>query len=152
MEKQSRLSGTDSVTVVFSARGHKNVLSTHKTTFEVTKEATLTKQGDCIVAVKSTKAAVDLPPEFKEAARKEGARITVTVEADELKETIRAEGSPQLQFTHRTDLVIRKSDYVCGRTLAIRADKAAIDFSRELVEKLKNPNQTVKVTLAVENY
>ncbi len=146
------MSGMDSVTVVLSARGHKNILSTHKTTFEVTKEATLTKQGDCIVAVESTNGAVDLPLEFKEAARKEGARITVAVEADELKETIRAEGSPQLQFTHQTDLVVRKSDYVCGRTLAIRADKAASDFSRELVEKLKNPNQEVRVTLAVESY
>jgi hypothetical protein len=57
-----------------------------------------------------------------------------------------------LQFTHQTDLVVRKSDYVCGRTLAIRADKAASDFSRELVEKLKDPNQEVKVTLVVENY
>lgn len=144
--------GIDSVKVAFSARGHENVLSTHKTTFEVTKEATLTKLGDCIVAVESTKAAADLPLEFKEAARKEGARITVTVEANELKETIRAKGSPKLQFTHQTDLVVRKSDYVCGRTLAIRADKAANDFSRELIEKLKDPNQEVKVTLAVENY
>ena len=142
----------DSVTVIFYARGHENVLSTHKTTFEVTKESTLTKQGDCIVAVKSTKGAIDLPPEFKEAARKEGARIMVTVEADEIKETITAEGSPQLQFTHQTDMVVRKSDYVCGRTVAIKANKAAIDFSREFVKKLKNPNQTVKVTLAVENY
>jgi hypothetical protein len=138
--------------VAFSARGHENVRSTHKTTFEVTKEATLTKQGDCIVAVESTKAAADLPLEFKEAARKEGARITVTVEANELKEIIRAKGSPKLQFTNQTDLVVRKSDYVCGRTLAIRADKAASDFSRELVEKLKDPNQEVKVKLAVENY
>lgn len=146
------MSSTDSVTVVFSAHGHKNVLSTHRTTFEFTKEAALTKQGDCIVAVKSTKAVVDLPIEFKEAARKEGARITVTVEADELKETIMAEGSPQLQFSHQTDLVVRKSEYVCGRTLAIRADKAAIDFSIQLVEKLKDPKQEVKVTLVVENY
>jgi uncharacterized protein len=140
------------VTVVFSAHGHENVQSTHKTTFEFTKEETLTKQGDCIVAVKSTKSATDLPPEFQQAARKEGARITVTVEAGELKETIKAKGNPQLEFTHPTDLVVRKSDYVCGRTLAIRADKAASDLSRELVEKLKDPNQQVKVTLAVENY
>jgi hypothetical protein len=146
------LSGMDSVTVVFSARGHENVEATHKTTFEVTKEAALTKRGDCIIAVESTGAAADLPFEFKEAARKEGARITVTIEADELKETVKAKGSPQLHFTHPTDLVVRKSSYVCGRTLTIRADKAAIDFSRKLVEKLKDPNQEVKVTLAVENY
>jgi uncharacterized protein len=140
------------VTVVFSARGHENVQSTHRTTFEVTKEEALSKRGDCIIAVEATKAAADLPVEFKEAARKEGARITVTVEADELKETVEAKGSPQLQFTHQTDLVVRKGSYVCGRTLAIGADKAAIDFSRELVKKLKNPKQTVKVTLTVEPY
>jgi hypothetical protein len=142
----------DSVTVVFFARGHENVQASHRTTFEITKEVALTKQGDCIVAVEATKAAIDLPFEFKEAARKEGARITVTIEAGELKETVKAKGSPQLQFTHPTDLVVRKSSYVCGRTLAIGANKAAVDFSIELVEKLKDPNQTVKVTLAVEDY
>ena len=146
------MSDRESVWIVFFACGHENVLSTHKTTFEITKGATLTKQGDCIIAAKSTKGAADLPSEFKEALRKEGARITITIEADELKETVKAEGSPQLQFIHLTDLVVRKSNYVCGRTLAIKADKAANDFSRELVEKLKDPNQEVKVTLVVENY
>ena len=140
------------VIVVFSARGHENIEATHRTTFEITKEATLTKHGDCIVAVKATEGAVDLPSEFKEAARKEGARITITIEAGELKEIVRAEGSPQLTFTHPTDLVVRKSSYVCGRTLAIRADKAANDFSKKLVEKMKDPNQSIKVTVAAENY
>jgi hypothetical protein len=146
------LSCMDSVTVVFSARGHENIEATHRTTFEVTKETTLTKQGDCIIAVESTKAAADLPFEFKEAARKEGAQITVTIETGELKEIVKAKGSPQLKFMHPTDLVVRKSGYVCGRTLAIRADKAASDFSRELVEKLKDSSQEITVTLAVENY
>jgi hypothetical protein len=36
--------------------------------------------------------------------------------------------------------------------LAIGADKAAINLSRKFVEKLKNPNQKVKVTLIVEAY
>ena len=88
----------------------------------------------------------------RKAQEKLGAQITIMIEAGELKETVKAKGSPQLQFTHPTDLVVRKSSYVCGRTLAIGADKAAIDFSRELVEKLKDPNQKVKVTLIVESY
>jgi len=146
------LSCMDSVTVVFSACGHENIEATHRTTFEVTKEATLTKRGDCIIAVEASKAAADLPFEFKEAARKEGAQITVTIEADELKEIVKAKGSPQLKFMHPTDLVVRKSSYVCGRTLAIGADKAASDFSRKLVEKLKDPSQEITVTLAVEYY
>jgi hypothetical protein len=142
----------NAVTVVFSASGHENVLATHKTTFEVTKEATLTKQGDCILAVEATRAAADLPFEFKEAARKEGARITVMLEAGKFKEIVKAEGSPHLKFMHPTDLVVRKSEYVCGRTLAISANKAASDFSRKLVEKLKDQNQKVKITLVVEGY
>lgn len=146
------MSDMDSVTVVFHARGHENVLATHKTTFEVTKDSALTNQGDCILAVKSTRAAADLPFDFKEAARKADAQITVTIRAGELEETVKAKGSPKLTFTHATDLVVRKSGYVCGRTLAINADKTASDFSRKLVEKLKDPNQEVKVTLTAASY
>ncbi len=142
----------NAVTVIFSSYGHENIVATHKTTFEITKEESLTKRGNCIVAVKAITAAVDLPPEFKEAARREGARITITIEAGELKEVTEARGSPKLTFTHPTDLVIRKSSYVCSRTLAIGADKAAIDFSRKLVEKMKDPHQEITVTLTVEDY
>jgi hypothetical protein len=140
------------VTVVFYAHGHKNIVATHTTTFEITKEAALTRQGDCIIAVGATRAAIGLPIEFKQAARREGARITITVEANELKEVVKAWGSPKLTFTHSTDLVVRKSSYVCNRTLAIGADKAARDFSRKLVEKMKDPNQEMTVTLTVEDY
>jgi len=65
---------------------------------------------------------------------------------------VKARGSPKLTFTHSTDLVVRKSSYVCGRTLAIKADKSANDLSRELIEKLRHSNQQVKVTLVVEYY
>ena len=140
------------VTVEFYAYGHKNVLSTHKTTFEVTKETELTKNGNCIVAVSSSMGAVDLPEEFKKAAQKQNSKISITLEADNQKETATAKGSPQLQFTHPTDLVVRKSNFVCNRTLAIKADKASIDFSKKFVEKMQDPNQKVKVTLTVENY
>ena len=140
------------VRVAFFAHGHKNVLSTHKTTFEVTKESILSKRGNCIVAVGATIGAIDLPVEFKKAATKENTAIKITIEADNLKEKVKAKGSPKLSFTHITDLVVRKSDYICGRTLAINADKASVDFSRDLIEKLKNPKQKVKITLEAEIY
>jgi hypothetical protein len=34
-----------------TALGHKNVLATHKTTLEFTKDDYLTKKGDCILAI-----------------------------------------------------------------------------------------------------
>jgi len=138
-------------TEIIHARGHENVLSTNKTTFEITKETHLTKRGDCVIAVGSDKSANDLSLRFGKIARSESARIEITVEVDGEVEVINACGSRHLSFTHPMDLVIRKSDYVCGRTLAIRADKAAKDFSRTLVEKLRNPKQSVKITITAES-
>jgi hypothetical protein len=138
------------ITELIDAFGHENILSTHKTTFEITKETHLTKRGNCIIAVKATKGATDLSNEFKRAARKENVKMTITIEADVVKEVVNAQGSPHLLFTHPTDLVIRKSDYVCGRTLAVKADKASCDFSRQLIEKLKDSSQRVRITLSVD--
>lgn len=135
---------------IIHARGHPNVTSMNRTTFEVTKETHLTKRGDCIIAVSSDKGASDLSPEFKKAMQNKTARITIQTEAGGEAEVVNAWGSPLLSFTHRTDMVVRKSDYICGRTLAIRADKAAKDLPRSLVEKLRNSHQKVKITLTVK--
>ncbi len=99
----------------------------------------------------ATKGAIDLNSKFKEIARKENAKITVTIEADGVREVVRARGNPRLSFTHPTDLVIRKSGYVCGRTVAVRADKAASDLSRKLVEKMQSSRQKIEITLTVES-
>ena len=129
--------------------GHENVQATHKTTLEFTKDTHLTKKGDCIVTVAADKALATLTAEFKEKLRNPHAKLTITIEADGIIEQVHAEGSPQLISTHPTDIVVRKSDYISSRTLAVNADKAACDLSRELVEKLKKPQQKVKITLAV---
>lgn len=135
---------------VIRAQGHENILSTNKTTFEITKDTHLTKRGDCIIAINADKAAADLSQEFKNTLRKENAKLAITIEADAENEIVKAFGSPLLTLTHLTDLVVRKSNYVCNRTLAIKADKAAKDFSRTLVKKLQTPKQTVIITLTIE--
>jgi hypothetical protein len=129
--------------------GHENVLAAHKTTLEFTKDTRLSKKGDCIVAVNADKALADLSAEFKENLRKPHAKLTILIEADEVMEQLNAYGSPQLVLTHSTDIVVRKSDYVDNRTLAVHANKAARDLPRDLLEKLKNPKQKVKITLEV---
>ncbi len=129
--------------------GHGNIEATHNSTLEFTKDQRLSKKGDCIVAVAADKALTDLTAEFTEKLRKPHAKLTITIEADGITDQVNALGSPQLVMTHVTDMVVRKSDYVCSRTLAVHADKAAQDLSRGLVEKLKNPEQKVKITLVV---
>jgi len=138
------------VTEVIYAWGHANVQSAHNTTFQITKESSLSTHGDCVIAVAASKGAIDLSPKFKETARHGKARITVVIEADNVKEVVKAKGSNRFTFAHPDDLVVRRSNYVCGRTVAVQADKAAIGFSRRLVEKLRNPEQRVKVTLIAE--
>jgi len=130
-----------------NAFGHALIKSTHKTTFEITRDECLTERGDCIIAVRADKAAKDLSKGFKDAARRPNAEIMVIIEADDEREIVRAFGSPNLTFTHPTDIVIRRSGYVCGRTVAIKADKAACDLSRRLIEKLRNPCQRVQIML-----
>ncbi|MGF3522737.1 MAG: DUF371 domain-containing protein [Candidatus Bathyarchaeia archaeon] len=141
---------TAKLTEIIIGYGHTNVLAMHKTTVEFTKEAHLSKNGDCILVVKADKALADLSSQFKEKLRQPNSRLIVTIEVDDLKEQITAKGSPNLSLTHPTDIVIRKSDYTSTRTLAIHADKAAHDLSRQLVKKLQNPTQKAIIALTVE--
>ena len=138
------------VTETFSAFGHLNIRATHRATLEFTKERHLSREGDCIIAIASDKTVADLSRKFKECLRKPNSRLTVLIEAGGISEEIHAYGSPRLGLSHPTDIVVRKSDYVCSRTLAVRADKAAVNLSRELVEKLKDPKQEAKITLTVK--
>ena len=131
----------------FFGHGHQNITASHKTTLEFTKDSHLSRKGNCMVTVGINKALTDLSAELKGTLRNPDAKLRIVIEVDHLVEEINAYGSPQLSLNHPKDMVIRKSDYVCNRTLAIRADKAAQNLSRELVEKLLNPEQIVKITL-----
>jgi len=135
---------------IIFAYGNDNIQATHKTTFEITKEARLSQKGTCIIATAADKALTDLSSEFKKKLQRKNAKIAILIKAGEISERASASGTPQLILTHPTDMVVRKSNYVCNRTLAIQADKAACDFSRKLVEKLRNPKQEVKITLIVK--
>jgi hypothetical protein len=114
-----------------------------------TKEKHISKTGDCIIAVAADKAVVDLSREFREKLKKPNAKLTITIEADGLTQQIKASGSPRLVLANQTDMVIRRSAYISDRTLAIHADKSSNDLPRGFVEKLKNPEQKIKITLIV---
>ena len=138
-------------TEIIIAYGHENIQATHKTTLEITKDKHLTRNGDCIIAVAANKSLADLSPKFKEKLRRNNAILTIRIEVEGVIEEIKASGSSHLILTHPTEIVVRKSDYISNRTLAIRADKTSYDLSKRLVDKLKNPNQKVKITLTAKS-
>ncbi|WP_099212191.1 DUF371 domain-containing protein [Thermococcus henrietii] len=134
---------------VIHCRGHENVRATHRSTLEITTEDFLTPRGDCIICVSADKALSDLSEEFKDALRR-GARLRVVIRAGNLSDELTAYGSPNLKLESPVSMVIRRSDYIDARTLAIKATKSAKDIKRELVELLRNPETIVTVELIIE--
>ena len=134
----------------FEAWGHPNVIGENSKTFEVTTEKTLTKRGDCIIAVNASKSPADLSENFKKLARRDDTKITVIVQADDVEETAVGWGSPKLTYSHEGAFVARKSRFTCSRTLMIRSDKASTDFSRRLIQRLQNPQLKTTITLIAE--
>lgn len=135
---------------IFHAKGHRNVTSTHKSTFEVTMDENIGKKADCIIGVQSEAKLGDFSSELKEAIRDENTLVKVRLETKNAEDEIKGYGHPELTLKHPTDMVCRKSNFRCSRTLMIKADKAAIDLKKELIEDLKRGKE-LKVTIIVEN-
>lgn len=122
---------------LIQCRGHALVSARHPTTFELTAEPHLSRAGDCIIGVGADKGAADLSGEFRAALQREGAVLVTTLRCDDLMVEVRSEGHPGLLLDHPTDLVWRRSDHVCGRTIGIRSDCVARTLPREFVERLQ---------------
>ena len=131
-------------------RGHKNILSLHEKTLEITKEPDLTINGDCIVGINADLACKDLPENFKKNVMSDDAKITFTIKAGKHSFSIHGNGSKKLTLKHPKDIVLRKSAFVCTRTLAIKCDKASSDMPREMIHVLQNPKIIGKMIIEVK--
>lgn len=127
------------VTFEITFSGHENIRSMHHTTIEITREPHLTPRGDCIVGVGAAVGCKDLPPALKQRIRRPGSHITLIIKVGKSEFVIRGRGHPELPLTHSNDIVIRRSDYICPRTLAVNCDKAADLLPREMVRLLCQP-------------
>jgi hypothetical protein len=135
---------------IFYGYGHKNIRATHKTTLELTKEESLTKKGDCIVAVNVDKGFPNLDQSFLNLCKSKDCRITVVLECEEISDEIIGFGHPNLTFQHPSDMVIRKSQFICPRTLMIGANKAAQNLNKQLISKLQDSRAKVQIKLIAE--
>ena len=120
------------------AKGHENVLSLHKSTFEITKDKDLSLAGDCIIGLDIDKSMEDFPDEFKEKLANDDTKVIVELRTPNASDTIEGYGHHDLTLSHPTDIVCRKSTFVCSRTLMIKSNKAAIDLNRDLIKDLAN--------------
>lgn len=129
-------------------KGHDNVTSKHRSTFEITADGEIGPAADCIIGTGMDKTMLDFPEEMKEKIANSETEITVILKTENAVDEITGWGHEDLTLTHPTDIVIRKSDYTCSRTLMIHADKAAKDLNSDLIDDLKN-NKTMEVTIKI---
>ena len=127
-------------------KGHKNVSSMHKSTFEITKDLEIGPTADCIIGVAMDNSMNDFTDEFKSKIANNNTKITVILETEQGHDEIVGFGHVDLTLTHPTDIVCRTSEYVCPRTLMINANKAAKDLDLALIEDLKNEKE-MEVTI-----
>ena len=119
-------------------------------TIEITKESHLTPQGDCIVGVNATSSCADLPEDLKNKLKDPNIMVTFSISVGPHEFTINGMGHPDLILTHSDDIVIRKSNFICPRTLAVKCDKASDLLPRKMVSLLQNPKTIGTFTIIVE--
>jgi hypothetical protein len=137
------------IEILFS--GHKNVMSLHEKTTEITKDKNLTTNGDCIIGVDAAISCIDLPEKMKKNIQNPKSKISFSIEAEGKKFIIHGNGSEKLTLKHVKDIVLRKSAFTCSRTIAINCDKASSDIPRDFVKILQNPETRGKITIDVSS-
>ncbi len=135
---------------IIYARGHPNILATHKSTFEITKENYLTKRGDCIIGINANKSVSDLSQSLKEIIKRSQSKITLILESGGIRDEVHGSGDPKLMLSNPISIVVRKSSHISDRTLMIHSDKAAIDIKRDLINVLRNSEALLKITIIAE--
>jgi hypothetical protein len=103
-------------------------------------------KGDCIIGVNSNVTLKDLPEELKDYIKTDNKKIELILETENYSDIIVGYGSSKLTLDHPTDIVCRKSDFTCNRTLMINSDKAAKDLNSNLINELKNGSK-LKITI-----
>lgn len=125
--------------VRFTARGHANLVATHEVSIEFTRDANLSREGDCIVGV-----GADYDPE--EVRRLADYRkLHVAIRSGPIEETFVC--GVNGGFSAEGEIVFRKSSHCSPRTLGIGATKSAFQLSRLLAERLRASEASAEITI-----
>ena len=127
-----------------TARGHPNVLGTHRTTIEITTEDFLTTNGNCIIGVMSSKSVNDYSPKLKEAIQN-GIKIEIEMEAGPFKEKFIGIGHKDLDLSNEISMVFRLSEFISDRTALICCSKSSIELDRNFIKYLREPSNKLLV-------
>jgi hypothetical protein len=130
--------------------GHPNVQSLHAKTIEITKDDHLTLRGDCIIGIRADKACADLDEALKHKLRSNSAIVRIEVIVGTESFLMTGVGDPRLNLSSPHDIVIRKTNFVCPRTMSVRSDKASLEVPRKMVKMLQDRYRKAIFRITVE--
>ena len=93
----------------------------------------------------------DLSDDIKKIARFERTRIHLKMKVNDESEEVVGYGSPGLTYESSVSMVARTSSYECGRTLMVKADKAASDLNRLFIAELSESDIQIDCELIYIN-
>jgi uncharacterized protein len=118
--------------------GHPNIRSLHAKTIEITKDEHLTPRGDCIIGVRANKACADLDKALKHRLASNLAVVKIEVMVEDDSFFITGVGDHRLSMLNSHDIVIRRTNFACPRTMSILCNKASSEVPRKMVERLQD--------------
>jgi uncharacterized protein len=130
--------------------GHPNVRSTHNRTFEITKSSSLTLRGDCIIGVRADKACSDLDQTLKRLLKEDNSIVSMQIMVGNKLFQIKGQSNNGLLLLNKHDIVVRKTSFICHRTMSIGCDKASSDIPRDTIQLLQNPETKGILRIIIE--
>ncbi|MBW2996990.1 HAD-IA family hydrolase [Candidatus Woesearchaeota archaeon] len=125
---------------VFKAKGHKNILASHKSTLEFTKDREMSLDGDCIVGI-----GADFSLSRLKQLVTDHKNLRMRIKAGKHVEEI--DFIANKQFSSSKELVLRFSEFSSDRTFGFRATKSARQLDRKLIERMRDPRQDIIVEI-----
>jgi len=120
--------------------GHENIRSLHPKTIEITTESHLTVNGDCIIGVNADHGCNDIPERMKLLLQNSKSNVNCTIMVKDFSFKVKGKGNDKLTLKNPHDIVIRKSSFVCPRTLATNCDTASDEIPRQMIKLLQDPD------------
>lgn len=130
--------------------GHPNVQSLHGKTVEITRDDHLTLRGDCIIGVRASKACADLDETLRRRLRSNDSVVKIEIMVGSESFAINGRGDERFTLQNPHDIVIRKTNFVCPRTMSVRCDRASSDVPRKMVRMLQDKDAKGIFRITVE--
>lgn len=128
------------------AWGSEKIVANDEKRIGITKSS---ETNSCTIGIKANKACIDLSTEIKDIL-KQAKKVEIFIEVKGVKDKIIAFGSPALRLRDSEKIIIRKDDFIDDATIAILANKSANELKEELIEKLKDSKNEIKIIIEVK--